>query len=207
VIPRTVPELATGPAPAQPAAEDGWLPTRVTVLGSARLQRGCPEWDLAFRTGKRLAEEGWTVVTGGYDGLMGAAAQGAGETGGHVVGLPMRQWTHLVPNPANVVLDWNDSYGERVDKIASADAVVALPGGVGTLAEWALAWMSTQTENQPRVLVLVGERWSNLVSQLSSVLFADEADYAHLAFANEPDEVVDRIRGGLSRLASPLARG
>ena len=105
----------------------------------------------------------------------------------------MRPWEHLLPNPANVELDWNDSYGERIDKIAAADAVVALPGGVGTLAEWTLAWMSIQTENQPRVLVLVGERWSNLVSRLSGVLFADQKDYAHLDFADEPDEIVDRI--------------
>jgi predicted Rossmann-fold nucleotide-binding protein len=119
----------------------------------------------------------------------------------------MRPWEHLLPNPANVELDWNHSYGERIDKIAAADAVVALPGGVGTLAEWTLAWMSIQTENQPRVLVLVGERWSNLVSRLSGVLFAEQKDYALLEFADEPDEIVDRILGGLSRDASPLARG
>lgn len=197
----------TSPAQDEPSEKGPGFHTRVAVLGSARLERGCAEWELAFRTGQRLGEQGWTVLTGGYDGLMGAVAQGARESGGHVVGLPMRSWVHLLPNAANVELDWNLSYGERLDKMTGADAVVALPGGVGTLAEWTLAWMSLQTEDRPRVLVLVGERWSNLVSGLREVLFADERDFAWLDLAADADEVVDRILAGLTRDGPHLARG
>jgi hypothetical protein len=48
---------------AQPAED-----IRIAVLGSARLERGTPEWDLTFRVGQLLAGEGWIVVTGGYAG-------------------------------------------------------------------------------------------------------------------------------------------
>ena len=64
----------------------------VGVIGSARLESPDPRCALAERTGAAIAARGWTVVTGGYGGLMAAASRGAAEAGGRVVGLPMRGW-------------------------------------------------------------------------------------------------------------------
>jgi uncharacterized protein (TIGR00730 family) len=180
---------------------------RIAVLGSARLERGTPEWDIAFRVGQLLAGEGWIVVTGGYGGLMGAVAEGARDCGGHAIGLPMTPWTNLEPYPAHAELSWNTSYGERIDKIVGADAVVALPGGVGSLAEWTMAWASAQTEGSPRVLVLLGHGWSSLVGHMRGVLIAGDEDYEWLELTDEPDDVPARITAGLARRHRSVARG
>ena len=73
----------------------------VAVIGSARLGPDDQAYRDAGRLGRALAGEGWTVVTGGYGGLMGATAQGAADAGGHTVGLPMSAWTHLTPHASH----------------------------------------------------------------------------------------------------------
>ena len=138
---------------------------------------------------------------------MGAVAQGARDGGGHVIGLPMTPWSHLEPHPAHAELVWNATYGQRLDAIIGADAVVALPGGVGSLAEWTMAWASAQTEGRPRVLVLVGPGWSSLVEHMRGVLIAADEDYEWLEFTEDPEELPALIAAGLERTHNSRARG
>ena len=53
----------------------------VTVYGSARFKEGHPYYELARKMGKALAENGFTVMTGGGPGVMEAANRGAKEGG------------------------------------------------------------------------------------------------------------------------------
>ena len=101
----------------------------VAVLGSARLGLDDPEWEVAVAVGRGLVEAGCAVMTGGYGGLMSATASGA--HGGVVIGLPMRAWTTLTPDPDCTELRWSDSYPERLAALLSCDAVIA---GVGSSA-------------------------------------------------------------------------
>ena len=116
-----------------------WSPAErrftVGVLGSARLGSDDERWELARRVGAALAGRGWSVMTGGYGGLMEAAASGAASRGGHILGLPMRSWHNLSPNPHASELLWCDSYPERLGHLLDCDAMVALDGGIGTIAE------------------------------------------------------------------------
>ncbi|MEP7200878.1 MAG: LOG family protein, partial [Chloroflexota bacterium] len=59
----------------------------VTFFGSARLNADDPYYQLARQLGYRLAQEGYTVVTGGGPGIMEAGNRGASEGGGLSVGL------------------------------------------------------------------------------------------------------------------------
>ena len=59
----------------------------VTVFGSARVQENHPAYAAARMTGRRLAEAGFAVVTGGGPGVMEAANRGAREAGGLSVGF------------------------------------------------------------------------------------------------------------------------
>ena len=94
--------------------------------------------EAAYALGRNLAEAGCTVVYGGGAvGLMGSLADGALGAGGEVVGIIPRfmtevEWQH--PGVAN--LEVVEDMRERKHRLLTgSDAVVALPGGCGTLEE------------------------------------------------------------------------
>jgi hypothetical protein len=161
-----------------------------------------------MRLGAALADAGWTVVTGGYGGLMGATAAGAAARGGHTVGLPMRAWGHLTPDASHAELRWSHDYAERMAHLLRATVVVALPGGVGTLAEASGVWAAVQTEPGSAGLVLVGERWQRLVEAFGRELVIDPADLALAHRVATVDDVVAIIQGLLQHPDEQLsARG
>src|SRR5579875_139182 len=169
----------------------------IAVLGSARLMEDDHRWALAHRLGSLLAKAGFVVVTGGYGGLMAAVSRGAHENGGFVVGLPMRHWSVLTPNDWNANLRWSEDYGTRLNYILHSAAVIALPGGVGTLSELAVAWAASQTEAQAQPLVLLGEDWPPLIAAMRAHLVIDDSDLSLLRFAATAEEAVREVRAGL----------
>jgi uncharacterized protein (TIGR00725 family) len=157
---------------------DGGRPPTIAVVGSARVEAPDLRWHQAWELGAALGAQGWRVMTGGYGGLMGAAARGASEAGATVVGLPMRGWTGLAPSPWCDELRWADDYAERLRELLSCDAVVALDGGIGTLAETAAVWAALQTERGAARLILLGACWPELRSAFGAALVTDAADLA-----------------------------
>lgn len=94
--------------------------------------------DAATALGRRLAEAGCTVVYGGGAvGLMGALANAALAAGGEVVGIIPRFMTEIEwQHPDVVNLEIVEDMRERKHRLLTgSDAVVALPGGSGTLEE------------------------------------------------------------------------
>ena len=62
----------------------------VTVFGSSRCSENDPVYETARALGRLLAENGFSVITGGGPGVMEAANRGAGEAGGGVQTVPRR---------------------------------------------------------------------------------------------------------------------
>jgi uncharacterized protein (TIGR00725 family) len=183
-------------------------PIEVAVLGSARIEPGDPRHDAALRLGGLLAGKGWTVVTGGYGGLMAAVARGAAAAGGRTVGLPMRAWDHLTPDPSCAELRWSTSYAQRLGFLLSAQVAIALSGGVGTLAEAAAVWAAAQTEPDAAQLVLVGPAWRRLVRVFAEELVVGEQDLSLPAVVDEIDAVIPAVQSLLASPATaPGARG
>jgi uncharacterized protein (TIGR00730 family) len=94
--------------------------------------------ETAYRLGQTIADAGATVVYGGGGkGLMAAVADGALSKGGDVIGIIPRfmidvEWQH--PGLAN--LEIVEDMRERKHRLLTgSDAVIALPGGSGTLEE------------------------------------------------------------------------
>ncbi len=59
----------------------------ISVYGSARTKPGSELYETTVELGRRLAEEGFGVITGGGPGIMEAANKGAHEAGGKSVGV------------------------------------------------------------------------------------------------------------------------
>jgi uncharacterized protein (TIGR00730 family) len=184
--------VATSSSPADHRVEVG-------VIGSARIGPDDPRYAEAERLGQALAGEGWAVVTGGYGGLMGATSGGAAAVGGHTVGLPMSAWEHLAPHESNAELRWSADYAERLRHLLTADAVVALPGGIGTLSEASIVWAAAQTESGAAALVLVGDAWQGVRDAIETGLVVDQADVALARCVATVDDVVAAVHDTLTQ--------
>jgi uncharacterized protein (TIGR00725 family) len=118
--------------------------TQIAVVGSGPEHEGPAE-----EAGRLIARAGCTLVCGGLGEVMAAAARGAKEAGGTTVGI--------VPGEARgAANEWIDheivtgiGHARNLAVVASADAVVAVGGRWGTLAEIALA----RTLGRPVVVV------------------------------------------------------
>jgi uncharacterized protein (TIGR00725 family) len=175
----------------------------VAVIGSARLVPPDPRCALAQHIGSAIAERGWTLVTGGYGGLMAVASQAAAEAGGVVVGLPMRDWHDLTPNRWNHELRWSDSYPERLGHLLAADAVVVLDGGIGTLSEAATVWAALMTQDDAADLIFVGPAWEPILRAVAAHLVVDELDIARVTMCAEPETAVAHISSARSKNRPP----
>lgn len=179
----------------------------IGVLGSARIEHGDPRYAAGVALGDALVRAGYDVATGGYGGLMGAVSQGAAGAGGRVVGLTMRTWAELSVNrwvnDEVVADDWFD----RLRRLATCDALVALEGGLGTLAELSTAWANAQTDpatNPP--LVLVGPAWAELAVAIERLLVVDGRDIALVRLVATVEDVPAALAELLAGRAGPGRR-
>ena len=181
-------------------------PLTVAVIGSARLTPPDPRCVLASQIGAAIAAQGWTLMTGGYGGLMEVAARAAAEAGGAVIGLPMRGWSALTPNRWNHELRWSDTYAERLAHLLACDALIALDGGIGTLSEAAVAWSALQTEPTAAELIFLGAGWPPVLRALADHLVIDARDLAFATVCADPDQAIAHIAAsqpGPARAAAP----
>lgn len=174
----------------------------VGVLGSARINADDPRYATGSLVGRRLAEAGFTIMTGGYAGSMEAVSRGAAEAGGEVIGLPVRRWPDLQPNRWVTQTIWVDSFVGRLPVLASCAALVAVDGGIGTLAELAVTWADRQTD--PDVtppLILVGPGWRAILDAVAANLVVGPRDMALVRWVAGPDDVAPAVREALAASA------
>ena len=151
-------------------------PPIVAVFGASRTLPGDAEYEQALRCGKRLAEAGFTVLTGGYSGTMEAVSRGAAQAGGHVIGV----------TAPDVFASRSTANGFVAEEIAAptltgridimmdlAAASIALDGSIGTLTElliaWNVAFVARFSSTSPKPVVAVGPLWGELVPSLTAI--------------------------------------
>lgn len=112
-------------------------PKQIAVVGSG-LNDDAVE-SLAREVGGMLAERGAVMICGGLAGAMRGASQGAKEAGGTAVGI-IPGTDRNDANPfVDIVIVTGMGHARNALVVGSADGVIALPGGPGTLSEVALA--------------------------------------------------------------------
>ena len=108
----------------------------ITVFGSARYKNDHPYYVKAREFGKRIAESGFTTMTGGGPGIMEAANRGAFENNGKSIGLniqlPFEQKANLYVQKS---VTFEHFFVRKVLLVKYSYAFVIMPGGFGTMDE------------------------------------------------------------------------
>jgi len=186
---------------------------KVTVFGSARVPPGEPIYEMAKEFGRRLAEEGYMVITGGGAGIMQAAHEGAGteHSFGVNIRLPFEQRPNPVVEGSDRLITYKYFFNRKVAFLKEADAVALFPGGFGTLDEAMETLTLVQTgKRNPLPLVLVddpsGTYWSQLTKfvqdELLSRNYISDTDLPIFEQVCSVDEAVLKIKKFYSRYHS-----
>ena len=142
----------------------------MSVFGSARIREDHPEYNVAREVGRRLAEAGFAVVTGGGPGVMEAANRGAREGGGLSVGFNIELPHEQHSNPyLDINVTFNHFYARKTMFVKAAEGFVILPGGFGTLDELfeALTLIQTGKVKHFPVILFGSAYWAGLVEWLT----------------------------------------
>ncbi len=172
----------------------------ISVFGGSQCKPGDPIYEQAYRLGRLLGESGHTVLSGGYIGVMEAVSRGAAEAGAHVIGVTcdeIERWRPVGANPWVTEERRFPTIRQRLFYlIESCDAAVAMPGGIGTLAEIAEMWSHMQSQAIAiRPLILVGQGWKNTLQTffLSFTEFIPLEYRQMLKFADSIEVAVEMI--------------
>ena len=147
----------------------------VCVFGASSANIDARYADDARELGRRLAENGWRCVNGGGSvGLMGAVTDGTLDAGGEVTGVIPK---FMVDNGwcydrLEDVVVTADMHQRKQIMSEMADAVIALPGGVGTLEELleTLTWRQLGLVKTPIIILNSLGYYDNLLSMLSHAI-------------------------------------
>src|SRR6476659_5957234 len=141
----------------------------VTLFGSARVDEGHPAYEEAREVGRRFAEAGFAVVTGGGPGVMEAANRGAKEGGGLSVGFNIDLPHEQHENPyLDIELTFHHFYARKTMFVKAAEGFVIFPGGFGTLDELfeSLTLIQTGKVLHFPVVLLDSDYWQGLLEWL-----------------------------------------
>lgn len=147
----------------------------VTVFGSARFKAGHPFYEETVTLSGKIAELGFTIMTGGGPGIMEAANKGAKAVGGRSVGcnivLPVEQH----PNPyLDKWVNIKYFFVRKTLLIKYSFAFVVMPGGFGTLDEYfeALTLIQTRKISEFPIVIFNKEFHKDLIEHVEKMKLA-----------------------------------
>ncbi len=175
---------------------------RICVYCASSARVDAAYHDAARRLGMLFARDNCTIVYGGGAvGLMGSLANGALEAGGKVIGIIPRfmtdvEWQH----PGLASLEIVEDMRERKHRLLTgSDAVVALPGGCGTLEEVfeAITLKRLGLYFNPIVFLNTNGFYAPLMNFMTKVIderFMNPEHAGMWSMVDQPDEVLPKIR-------------
>jgi uncharacterized protein (TIGR00730 family) len=169
----------------------------ISVFGSARTSREDPHYALGERLGRKLAEAGFAVITGGGPGVMEAANKGALEARGVSVGLGIElPFESGLNDYVDLGLNFRYFFARKTMFVKYAEGFVVLPGGFGTFDELFEALTLVQTEKVTSFpIVLVGTAyWSGLLDWIKGTVLVEgkiaDKDLEMFSLTDDVDEAV-----------------
>ncbi len=168
----------------------------VTVFGSARFQEGDRYYELARELGGALADQGWTVMTGGGPGIMEAANRGAREAGGPSIGCNIVLPVEQEPNPyLDRYVHFDHFFVRKVMLVKYSHAFVVMPGGFGTMDEVfeTLTLVQTGKISQFPIVALGSDYWGHLSHLVGHMIDQGTIDAGEADLVFMTDSVPDAV--------------
>jgi len=177
------------------------LEPAVTIFGSARSKPGDKYYTMAEELGRMLANEGFSVITGGGPGIMEAANKGAFEAGGQSVGLNIVLPFEQKLNPYTTIhINFRYFFVRKVMFVKYAMSYVIFPGGFGTMDELFEALTLIQTDKlKPFPVIMIGsEYWAGLLEWINKTMLKEgmilTEDRSIFTVVDSPNDAVEIIK-------------
>lgn len=179
---------------------------KVAVFGSARLLPQEPAAIAAERFGRRMSELGFMTITGGGDGIMGAAQRGAGRemSFGLNIRLPFEQRPNETIDGDEKLVNFNYFFTRKLNFLKETHAVALFPGGFGTMDEGFEVITLMQT-GKARIMPLVlvdepgGTFWSSWIRFVKEHLLqrklVSAEDFAFIKWTDDIEVATQEIAG------------
>jgi hypothetical protein len=155
----------------------------------------------AFSFGKEVASRGMSLVYGGSNlGLMGAVALGCLEAGGHVTGVIPESLNKKVEHPElSKLIVVKNMHERKKTMFEMADAIVALPGGIGTFEEFleALTWAQLGYHTKPCGLLNICNYFKAMLDLLEHAVeerFLQKLNFDMVMHDEMPAALLDKLQ-------------
>ncbi|HEX8371918.1 MAG TPA: TIGR00730 family Rossman fold protein [Chthoniobacterales bacterium] len=163
---------------------------KIAVFGSARTPSTAEDYQSAVEFAKKMTEHNYMVITGGGDGIMGAANEGAGRehSFGLNIRLPFEQRPNRFIEGDSKLINFNYFFTRKLNFVKETHALACFPGGLGTMDETFECLTLMQT-GKARLLPVVlvnrpgGDFWQSMVEFMKNQLLKQglvSADDFHL---------------------------
>lgn len=173
----------------------------ISIFGSARTKPGNKYYEVTVEISRRLAEEGFGIITGGGPGIMEAANKGASIAGGKSVGLNIDLPFEQHPNPfidRDKSLNFDFFFVRKVMFVKYSQGFIMMPGGFGTMDEFFEVATLIQTGKfKQSPMILVGRSyWIGLINWIKETMGEEEhninaEDLNLIHLFDTADEVLD----------------
>jgi len=203
------------------ALREGQVPDEVVAEARQRVQQRAVEFSRYYEDARELARlltlwsdrlpdrrRRFVVTSGGGPGIMEAANQGAADAGGKTIGLNIQLPFEQRPNPyitPALSFEFHYFFMRKFWFAYPAKALIAFPGGFGTLDELMEILTLTQTQKLAKkiVIVLYGkEYWNEIINFEALVNWGtiSPADLQLFKFADSPQEAFEMVKSDLEKL-------
>ena len=179
---------------------------KVAVFGSARTAPTAPEFVAAEQFALAMRNEGYMIVTGGGDGIMGAAQRGAGRehSFGLNIRLPFEQRANEIIDGDPKLVNFNYFFTRKLNFLKESHALALFPGGFGTMDEGFECLTLMQT-GKARIIPMVlidkpgGNYWKTWIDFLHDHLLKEglvsKDDFHLFSVADDGNAAVEQIVG------------
>ena len=177
---------------------------KVVVFGSARVSSNAPEAKVAEEFARTMVAHDYMVITGGGEGIMGAAQRGAGRerSFGLNIRLPFEQQANEIIEGDPKLINFNYFFDRKLNFVKESHAFALFPGGFGTMDETFEVLTLMQT-GKARIIPVVmldrpdGDYWQTWMKFQTDYLFKHglicEEDFSFFKIAHGVDEAVREI--------------